>query len=351
MKKVITTILVGLTIFSALSAYNPPLGGESLYDYSSPEALAGRKSVTGGALFAAGADSLVINPSLAAREQRVNLNLGYTFLHSMDEANKHKVGSAFQLGLLIPSKMFVFSGYINGTFLPFKELNLGNSFSFHTGLAKEITDKLDIGLSINTGIAWNETVSWALGANLGFNYLQGDLGFIKDFRYGASILNLGKNFNLPENIGPASGPSTHFPNIATIKMGASGTLFNNNFMKIGAALDLTTAMFQNLVVDFNAQFLFNNMIYVSIGEKINISEACYNRWSAIPSVGIGVNFKFNVNNIDYLDSKGWNESEMTVNAAYKNLYSSVNAYSIGADVDMGMQDTVAPVITIIEEDE
>lgn len=350
MKKVLTTILVIMSVISVVSAYNPPVGSESLFDYSSPEGLSGRKSVTGGAIYSASADSLVVNPALGSREQRVNLNLGYTFLHSSNKENSHNIGNAFQLGILIPTKMFVFSGYLNGTFIPFNELSLGNSFSLHAGLAKEITDKLDIGLSINTGIAWNDNVTWALGANLGFNYHHGDLGFIKDFRYGASVMNLGKNFELPENKGASNSKSiTHFPNIATIKVGASGTMYSNDFLNVGMALDLTTSMFQNLIVDFNTQLLFNDAIYVSFGEKINVHESCYNIWSAIPSVAVGVNFKFDVKNSDYLERNGWAESEMTVSAGYKNLYNTVNAASVAVDVDLGMEDTTAPEIIIIEE--
>ena len=248
--------------------------------------------------------------------------------------------------------MFVFSGYLNGTFVPFNELSLGNSFSLQAGLAKEITDKLDIGLSINTGIAWNKDVTWAVGGNLGFNYHHGDLGFMKDFRYGASILNLGKNYTLKHSIGAnTTSATTQFPTIATIKVGASGTLYTNNFLDVGMALDLPTAMFHNLVVDFNTELRFNDMIYISFGEKINVHEACYNKWSAIPSVSLGVNFKFNVNNVQYLEKKGWAKSEMTVGLGYKNLYETVNAGSVGVDIDLGMKDTSAPVITIFDEEE
>lgn len=351
MKKIITTVLVALSFISVVSAYNPPAGAENLFEYSSPDGLAGKQTVAGGAIFSAGSDSLVINPALAAREQRVNLNLGYTFLHSSHVLNKNnQVGSAFQTSILIPFKMFVFSGYINGTFVPFAEMNLSNSMNFKLGLSKEITDKLDVGVNLNTGAAWGYNQGdWSLSCNLGFNYTVGDLGFMKDFRYGISVLNLGKNYDKGAVFGLNSGEViSHFPTIATIKIGAAASLFKNELLNIGFALDLGTACFQNLMIDANAQFAFKEMFVISIGEKFNMMEGISNKWNAIPSIGLSFKFKFGMKNNQYMARKGWSESEMTVSSAYKNMYSTVNAVSVGVDVDLGMKDTTPPVIEFLD---
>ena len=92
---------------------------------------------------------------------------------------------------MIPNKLFVFSGYLNGTFIPFNdEMYLGNSINVKAGLSKEITDKLNIGISVNGGVAWKYGTDWSLGFNCGFVYDIGKLGFMQDFRYGVSLLNL-----------------------------------------------------------------------------------------------------------------------------------------------------------------
>ena len=351
MKKVITIFLVVASVFSFASAYNPPVGAEKMFDYSSPNALSGNMTVTGGALFNSGADSLIVNPALAAGEQRVSLNLGYTFLHSYGGENT-EFGGAFQTAILIHYKLFVFSGYLNGTFMPFSEMNIGNSFNIKASLSKEITDKLDIGLGINGGIAWSDKATWALSANLGFNYNYGDLWIFKDFRYGASMLNLGKNYILVNNPGvDIYNKSTHFPSILTIKIGAAGTVFDNDFLDIGVAMDLTTTLFLNLIADFNAQIVFKDFVFLSIGESINVTESAYNRWSAIPSVSVGVKFSLDVKNNQYFDKNGWSKNEMSVSTGYKNLYGSVNAYSAGVDLDLGMKDTTPPVIKFLDEEE
>lgn len=352
MKKVLMFVFAIVALNSVLCAYNPPVGGEDLFSYSSPDALSGKQSVTGGAIFSAGSDSVVINPALGSGEQRVNLNLGYTFLHSDNKDNSSKVGGAFQTGILIPSKMFVFSGYINGTFIPFMEMKTGNSLNFKLGLAKEITDKLDVGLGLNTGFSWGGKTDWSLSGNLGFNYNFGDLGFLKDFRYGMSVLNLGKNYSKSNFIGNyKDSPVSPFPTIATIAVGAAGSLLKNDIINIGASLDVATAFFQNLMINANVQAVIKDMFFVSIGEKFNMVECIGKNWNLIPSIGISFKFSFDAKNNEYLVKKGWNESEMTISAAYKKMYSSVNAFSLGADLDLGMEDTAAPVIEFLDDEE
>ena len=39
---------------------------------------------------------------------------------------------------------------------------------------------------------------------------------------------------------------------------------------------------------------------------------------------------------------------MTTSAGYKNMYSTVNAFSVCADIDLGMKDTEGPKIEIFE---
>ena len=334
------------------SAYNTPAGGENLFELSSPDALSGKQSVTGGAIFSVGSDSLTVNPALGAGEQRVNLNVGYTFLHSGNSENSSVIGSAFQTGILIPVKMFVFSGYMNGTFIPFNEMYLGNSMNFKAGLSKEITDKLDVGLGINGGVSWGGETDWSLSANLGFNYNYGDLGFLHDFRYGISMLNLGKNYSKSNFVGIKNDIKVSpFPTLGTIKAGVAASLYKNDLINVGMALDISTAFFQNLMIDANAQISIKDMFVVSLGEKFNMVETVNKKFNFAPSVGISFKFSFDVKNNNYLDRNGWNESEMTVSSAYKNMYGTVNAVSVGADIDLGMEDTSAPVIKFLDEEE
>ena len=351
MKKIAVAVLMSALLLTAVNAYNPPVGSEDMCLLSSPTSLSGGTSVAGGALFSVGAESIVVNPALTADEQRVNLNLGYTFMFTGNDKDENSIGSAFQTAILIPMKMYVFSGYVNGTFAPFtQEMYLGDSINAKVGLSKEITDKLNVGASLSGGYTWKFGSDWALGANLGFLYKHGDLGFVKDFRYGVSVLNLGKNYSdvgrLPVK---ASDDISAYPSLATLKLGAAGSFLKNDTVEIGGALDLTVPAFQNLIVDLGVQASIKDMLVVSLGEKINIVEAANGHGSYIPSVGLIFKFSFDVKNNDYLASKDWSQNEMTVSAAYKNLYQNVHAISAGVDIDLGMKDTSAPEIVVWNE--
>lgn len=351
MKKLAVTAVIATLLLSAVNAYNPPVGSEDMCLLSSPTSISGGLSVTGGALFSAGAESIVVNPALTASEQRVNLNLGYTFLYSGNDKDENQIGTAIQAAILIPFKLYVFSGYMNGTFAPFtNEMYLGDSINAKAGLAKEITDKLSVGASLSGGYTWKYGNDWALDANLGFLYKYGDLSFIKNFRYGASVLNLGKNYNNVLRL-PVKGAESlsSYPSIATLKLGAAGSFFTNDVIDIGGAMDFTIPAFQNLIVDFNVQAAIKNMLVISVGEKINIVESINKHGSFIPSVGLIFKFSFDVKNNDYLASRDWSQSEMTVSAAYKNLYEDVHGISAGVDIDLGMKDTIAPEIIIWNE--
>jgi len=352
MKKIAVAAVMTTLILTAAHAYNPPVGSEDMCLLSSPTSISGGLSVTGGALFSAGAESIVVNPALTASEQRVNLNFGYTFLYSGNDKDQSQIGSAVQGAILIPFKLYVFSGYVNGTFAPFtNEMHLGNSVNAKVGLSKEITDKLNVGLSLSGGVAWEFGTDWALDANLGFLYDYGNLGFMKNFRYGVSLLNLGKNYSdlVRSSLPKADEEMSAYPSLATLKFGAAGSFVKNDNIEIGGALDFTIPAFQNCIIDLNLQASIKDMLVISLGEKINIVEAVNEKGSFIPSIGLIFKFSFDVKNNDYLASKDWSQSEMTVSAAYKNLYEQVHAISAGVDIDLGMQDTTAPEIVIWNE--
>ncbi len=351
MKKFFSAAAVFLLILTAASAYNPPVYGDNVFELSSPRQLVNGTSCVGGGLFYASPESLVANPALTAKEQRIDLNVAYTGLFSSDETNSKRYGNAFQFGLLIPFKRFVFSGYGNGTMVDFNEMALGDSFNFKFGIAKEITDKLTVGTNLNSGIFWGYGTDWALSANIGFVYTYGTLGFLKDFRYGASVLNLGKNFGQTTLPGIKEGAVSSLPTIATVKLGTAGTLFGNDIIKLGFSFDFTIPAFMNLITDMGLQFAVKDMLFISVSEKLNIAELANGVKNIMPSVGLTFRFTFDVKNNDYLNKNGWSQSEMSASVAWRQFNDTVNAVSAGVDVNLGLKDETPPVIQLWLEDE
>ncbi len=351
MKKITISAILAVLFVSAVNAYNPPAGGEDFSLLASPFNLSGANSVTGGALFNAGADSIIVNPALSAKEQRVNLNVGYTFMYSTDKLNESQIGMAAQTGILIPFKLYIFTGYVDFITAPFDEMYLGNSFDAKVSLSKEITEKLDIGLSVSGGYAWKHGNDWSLCGNIGAVYHFGNAGFLSDLRLGASALNLGKVYNDVTRIGVDKNvKNSAYPTLATIKLGVAGTVLDKEVVKVGLGLDLTTPCFQNLIADFNAQVCIKDMFTISLAEKFNLVETLNNHASYIPSIGFFFKFSFSVKNNRYLESNGWSQSEMTVSAGYKNLYQTTHAISAGADIDLGMADNDPPEIILWDKE-
>ena len=351
MKKFFSAAVLFTLVVAAASAYNPPVYGDDFLELSSPRQLTNGSSVVGGGLFYASPESMVANPALAAKEQRIDLNLAYTGFVSSDKENSKRYGNAFQAGILIPFKRFVFSGYGNGTMVPFREMYLGDSFNFKAGLAKEITDKLTVGANLNTGIFWGAGTDWGLSANIGFVYTYGTLGFVQDFRYGASILNLGKNYGQTTLPGIKAGAASSLPTIATIKAGAAGTLVQNDVIKLGASVDLTVPAFMNLIADVGLQFAVKDMLFINVSEKLNIAELTHDVKNIMPSVGLSFRFTFDVKNNDYLNKNGWSQSEMSASVAWKQFNKTVNAVSAGVDVNLGLKDEAPPVIQLWLDDD
>lgn len=351
MKKYVITIIMLSFSFLAF-AYNPPVEGDNLFELSSARQLANGTSVAGGGLFYANPHSININPALTAGAQRIGLNIGYTALISSNEANKASYANAFQLGTLIPFKWAMFSGTLSGIMVPFEEMNLGNTINVKFGLSKEITDKINVGVSFNSGVFWGANTDWNLSANFGFTYLYGKLGFLQDVRFGASLLNLGKNFSnttlIPINKNNEVGS---FPMIGTIRAGAAATLLDTNVVKIGASLDLTTPAFMNLIADMGLQFSIKDIVYLNIADRFNLRELVNNHVNVIPSVSLGFRFNFDVKNNDYFEKKGWNESEMSVTTAWKQMYKTINAISTEVDVELGLEDETPPVIQLWIDEE
>ena len=83
-------------------------------------------------------------------------------------------GAAFQTGILIPMKMFNFSGLMNGVFLGTEQMDVEKSLNMKAGVSKEITEKLSVGINLDTGFLWGAGSDWSLGAGIGALYRLGN---------------------------------------------------------------------------------------------------------------------------------------------------------------------------------
>jgi len=174
---------------------------------------------------------------------------------------------------------------------------------------------------------------------------------MKDFRYGVSVLNLGKNYGQQSLPGIKDGAASSLPTIATIKAGAAGTLVQNDIIKLGASVDLTIPAFMNVIADVGLQFAVKEMLFISVSEKLNVAELVNGVKNVMPAVGLSFRFTFDVKNNDYLNKNGWSQSEMSASVSWRQFNETVNAVSAGVDVNLGLKDETPPVIQLWLEDD
>ena len=149
MKK--SVFVLATTFFTAaLFAYNPPAGGQSIFNISSPTQLTSASSAAGGGIFYPGPDSVAFNPALSSFEERVQLDADFSVLANKGDGDS---GAAFQTGILIPMKMFNFSGLFSGVFLGADDMDVEKSLNIKAGFSKEITERLSVGLNLEIGRA------------------------------------------------------------------------------------------------------------------------------------------------------------------------------------------------------
>lgn len=356
MKKILTAIAL-FAAGSMIFAYNPPVSGEDLGRLADPIALTSAASASGGALTQVVPASILYNPALPYLVQRTTVDLSYTGM--IDTNNKNttnvKYGQAFQMGTIIPTKLFVYTGMLQGSFVYFPEMNTGSSIVIHGSASKDITDKLYVGANLYTGFYFASGSDFTIGVDLGMLYDLGKLSFLKDCRLGISLLNLGKpltgNYKcIGLNGAEGEGFAISYPGICTPRVSFGATLFDVKKFKGGFSADLSFPFFQNAVFDCGLGFTFADIVNLSCSWQANLRELIKGAQFNMPSVGVGVKFSFTSAKISAAN-EDWAKSDMTTTAAWQQVYGGVQVISAGAVMSLGQQDTSAPEIILWFGDE
>ena len=359
MKKLLGTVLAAALFSASLFAYNPPAGGQNVLRLTEPQLIFGANSAAGGGIFGATPASVINNPALTAWQQRVTLDVAGTMLFSSNNDDDHTVGGAFEGGILIPSRWCVSTFLFQGVWTEFIDMPVGNSINLTAGFSKDITDQVSVGLTGNFGLLYGDVTDsdWTASLGLGVYYNFGDLFFMKNLRFGVSMNNLGKVYTSSETIGIESSykdgkfeMADNWPGIATMRTGVAATMLSTDIMDLGLSMDFAYPAFQNFVCDLGLQLQFWDFLKVAAGWEFDAREFAEDAKNVMPSVGVSFKFTFNAKNGSYLANNGWEQSEITVAGAWKQMYENINAVSVGAVMNLGMTDTKAPEIKLWDEE-
>lgn len=344
MFKKILLAAVFASAVSLLFAYNPPFGGENVNSLCEPNMLCGYGSASGGPDFTAVPSSITFNPALMGLNQRNVLDLSGTFLmdtvNDLNPSGAFDIGGAFGVGISIPSKWCVSTVYVNGSFVPFDNMNLGNEVTVHGGVSKDLTEKLIVGANIYSGFYFGSGFDFTVGMDLGMLYKLGKKSFIKDARLGVAFLNLGK---------PVIKKDA-YPSILTPRVSFAGTLFDAKKAAGYFSTDLSFPFFQNAIFDVAVAFKFIDMIKLTASWQANLRELLNKAPVELPSVGLSFNFTLNTSKIS-ASNADWAKSEMEGTVSWKRFSNDIHAISAGALLNLGMPDTSAPEIILWDGEE
>lgn len=373
MKKIIlTAVMLGLT--TLMFAYNPPAGGQIYNNLTSPFQMTSASSAAGGGIFSAQPTSICFNPALTAFEDRPEIDFGVTALVGS--------GAAFETGVIIPTNMFTITGLVQGVFSNVAEMDLGDSFMARAGLAKEITENLTFGANMYGGVLLSDGGDWSLGGEIGALFRTEKLAFMKDFRIGASLLNLGKQFSGTKHgiennerdyywdswgwykyYNPylrycydwervcdyldGDNNSDEFPGFMTVRAGVAFVVFETDSVKGGVSSDFTLVHSYLPVFDFGYQMTIKDNLILRASYTFDINELSKENISNVtPAICVGYKLDIDTSKSGFMKKKGWEKSELTTSLAYQNLYEDIHAVSAGANFKFGKDDDEAPSIAV-----
>lgn len=357
MKKSLLSFVAVVLSMAAVFAYEMPTQGENLFYLSHPELLTEGLSAAGCGLESVIPASGTINPALIGLEERVTLDLGYTMMFNSkpkdgrtgteivgnnlivyNNYGHSKVGysQAFGTGIIIPTDWANFGGEME-FILDEKCMGLGDSFHMKTFASKQIIQNLYIGAGFGFGYEWKYRDDWALTIDAGALYKFGDIAFLKNFRVGASTLNMGKTIG--------NSWSWHgMPSMFTFRAGAAAELVQTEKIVLGVSFDVTTPLFMNLILDSGVQVRICDFVQINSSWQFNAYEAGEGRNSWIPTLGVVFKFNIGMGSSDFVKKHDWTKSELCPSAAWKNVDYDINMFSLGAALRLGQLDDSGPDI-------
>ncbi len=314
-------LLVLMTRFPVWAQYNPPPGSSGLYELYSPTFLAGGVSSVSESSPAGD----VLNPAASGAKQR--LTLDFSYLSLLGPSAEQGLGHIINAGITVPTRAGVFSA--SGRFItsPFSSLNLGTFGALNVSFAKDLFPNLLVG----AGLGGQFGTDWGLGLDLGFIHLAGDLGLLKDFRWGVAVRGLGKGS------APVAG-YTPIPAPFTPAVGLHFGLLDSEAFKLGFGADLAFPSFQNVRASLGTEISIMDFLFIQASGLFDLKEWTGRTARSLP-VSFGVAVKF-------ATSGGKDRSEVKTTLSAAPLQGGIWALGAGANMPIGRIDRNPPLIEL-----
>ncbi len=328
--------LVGVLASSSLAASDPPAGSYLLPLLGAPIPAGSGPSAT--FLDAPWADRF--NPAASGAQQRPVLDIGYGLL---SDFGIQGLGTAINLGFDLPQPYGVWNGglYFVSTPGSMTDLPLGTLAQLRGGISKDLFPNFLVGAALDTSFGWNQDYGFGLCLDLGVIHKLGDLGFLKDFRYGAVLANIGKGYSTAASTWAVQAPFT-------LSGGARALLIRSDEFKIGAGLDLSLPSFIDLGLGLSGSLVWRDMLTLRLGWGFpSVRELAGGaKKNLLPSLAFMGTFPLSgLKDDSFMAQQGWDKSELRPALAVTPLYGSVYSISTGLTLPLGVVDQKGPDIS------
>ena len=326
-RAVAVALLFMLLATATFAQYNPPPGAGVLLDLYSPVFLAGGSSTVGDSSPAADA----LNPAASGAKQRLTFDLNGTALLGT-QAPDNGFGLALNGGLSLPTRVGVISGSLHLIDASFPALDLGTLIGFNLSFAKELYPTLLVGLGLGATFGSD----WGLGADLGFVHLPGDVGFMKDFRWGMAMPGLGKGAERGGPSGYSAAPEPFTPSA-----GLAFDLIQSKNVVFSLNSDVSMPSLQNLRFALGSELALYDRAFLYLSTGFDLHES--NNGTPKVPVAFGAAVKIGT-------SARQDRSELRTTVAAAPLYNGIWAIGVDANLPIGQRDRNPPQITLATDE-
>jgi hypothetical protein len=253
LERLVVMAFVGLCLAAA------PVSAETgFYDFLSPSFMSGSAN----SVSLESPAATLLNPAVAGGKQRLTLDLSYIGL--MDFAPLFDWGGhVVNLGITIPTRVGVFSTVGRFATAGFTSLDWGTLGGLNLSFAKDLFENFYIGI----GLGFEFGSDWGLWGDLGFLNLPGDLGFMKDFRWGVALRGLGRGYHPASSTADLAWPPTFTPAIA-----ASFSLIDKDPFLLTVSGDLSFPTFQDVRFQLGMEFAAADVVFLDVYGNLDLRQ-------------------------------------------------------------------------------
>ncbi len=305
----------------------------SFLDFYSPEFLSGADGTATTEIPA----GTVLNPAISADRQRLTFDASYIALTQLTPSFLWG-GNVVNLGVTVPTRVGVATGIARFANAGYTDLNWGTMGALNLSFSKDLFPDLFVG----AGLGFEFGSDWGLGLDLGFLNLVGNLGFLKDFRWGVALRNMGK----PYMYGTPSG-SLGDPPPFTPAVGASFALVKTDQLGLTFSPDLSFPAFQDVRFTLGMNFSVADIFFLNASYIFDLRQTLGLEAARSLPIAFGMSLKLNgLGGKPTGQAEAQDVTEVRSGIAAAPLAGGVWGFGMGANVPLGVRNVTPPAISI-----